>query len=83
MQHYAIRHPVAKRIADIITIVSFIAMIALIAFNFYFHSHADGFSAGFHLNSTAQISWLIALLIISIASDIVSTILKRQKLETM
>ncbi|WP_412518524.1 hypothetical protein [Staphylococcus simulans] len=68
----------AKRTADIITIVSFIALLVLLSINFYINAQANGFSAGFKIESTTHIVLVSLLFAISLISDIISTILKRK-----
>ncbi|MHD0396677.1 hypothetical protein ACY2DA_02180 [Staphylococcus simulans] len=68
----------AKRTADIITIVSFVALLILLSFNVYFNAQNNGFTAGFKIESTVHIVLVSLLFAISLISDIISTFLKRK-----
>lgn len=74
-----IKHPYAKLVADIITIISFIALVIILAFNFYLNVSTEGFQAGFKINNSIAFYWVVSLVAISIISDVISSILKRQK----
>ncbi|MDY5060981.1 hypothetical protein [Staphylococcus simulans] len=67
-----------KRVADIVTIVSFIALLVLLSINFYFNVQTNGFSAGFKIESTTNIIFVSLLFAICLVSDIISTVLKRK-----
>lgn len=67
-----------KRIADTITIVSFVTLLILLSFNFYFNAQANGFTAGFKIESTINIVLVTLLFAISLMSDLISTFLKRK-----
>lgn len=68
----------AKRVADIVTIVSFIALLILLSINFYFNMQTTGFSAGFKIESTTNIIFVSLLFATCLISDIISTVLKRK-----
>lgn len=68
----------AKRVADIVTIVSFIALLVLLSINFYFNMQINGFSAGFKIESTTNIIFVSLLFATCLISDIISTVLKRK-----
>ncbi|WP_353422119.1 hypothetical protein NKW85_01630 [Staphylococcus simulans] len=68
----------AKRVADIITIVSFIALLVLLSINFYFNMQTNGFSAEFKIESTTNIIFVSLLFVTCLISDIISTVLKRK-----
>ncbi|RIN78603.1 hypothetical protein [Staphylococcus simulans] len=67
-----------KRVADIVTIVSFIALLVLLSINFYFNVQTNGFSSGFKIESTTNIIFVSLLFAICLVSDIISTVLKRK-----
>lgn len=68
----------AKRVADIVTIVSFIALLVLLSINFYFNMQTNGFSARFKIESTTNIIFVSLLFATCLISNIISTVLKRK-----
>ena len=78
-----INYRYVKLVADIIGIFASIGILTIIAFNFYLNIESNGSSeVGFKVTGSSMVT-LNILIMIAIATTIISFILKRQRMKSI